>query len=643
MNRPLRVLLVEDSPDDAELVMRHLSRGGFTVDHVQVEERDAFVSQLARGGWDIVISDYALPRFSGMEALGTLRATGSELPFILVSGTVGEDVAVAAIRAGAQDYLLKDRLARLVPAVERELRENEVRSERRRAEVSLRENERRHRLLVESVGAIPWESTVDGRILYIGPQAERLLGYPMGRWYEEGFWRRTVHPDDVDRVLAILAGALERGQRAESRYRFRHLDGTWRWFLDIAVPGASESGERVMRGFLVDVTQAIEAEERQKLAEDERRRLEQQLQHTQKLEAIGTLAGGIAHDFNNILTAVNGNAHLLQPHVDGADGERYLAGILGAARRAQELVRQILAFSRRQEPRTRAMQIEDVVEEAASLLRATIPTTIRLDCRIAPNLPAVLADPGQIHQVVMNLGTNAFHAMHPKGGVLGIAVSEVLEKGSRWIAIDVSDSGTGMSPEVRARIFEPFFTTKPVGQGTGLGLSVVHGIVQAHQGSLTVDSEPGRGSRFRVLLPAIATASMPAPKPAEGPALGAGQEILLVDDEKVIRDLGVDLLDLLGYRGTSAEGPEHALELVRADPRRFAVVLTDLTMPGMTGTELALRLAEVAPRLPIVLCSGDLHVVESGKPHPGVRGLLAKPYTLDSLAAVLKSALVPKG
>ena len=643
MNRPLRVLLVEDSPDDAELVMRHLARGGFSVDHVQVEEREAFVSQLAKGGWDIVISDYALPRFSGMEALGTLRATGSELPFILVSGTVGEDVAVAAIRAGAQDYLLKDRLVRLVPAVERELRENEVRSERRRAEVALRENERRHRLLVESVGAIPWESTVDGRLLYIGPQAERLLGYPMGRWYEAGFWRRTVHPDDVDRVVATLAGALERGQRAESRYRFRHLDGTWRWFLDIAVPGASDAGERVMRGFLVDVTQAIEAEERQKTAEDERRRLEQQLQHTQKLEAIGTLAGGIAHDFNNILTAVNGNAHLLQPHVEGVNGERYLAGILGAARRAQELVRQILAFSRRQEPRTRAMQIEDVVEEAASLLRATIPTTIRLDCRIAPKLPAVLADPGQIHQVVMNLGTNAFHAMHPQGGVLGIEVSEVQADGSRWVAIDVSDSGTGMSEEVRARIFEPFFTTKPVGQGTGLGLSVVHGIVQSHQGRLTVDSEPGRGSRFRVLLPAIATASMPAPKPAEGPAHGAGEEILLVDDEGVIRDLGVDLLELLGYRGTAAEGPERALELVRAQPDRFAAVLTDLTMPGMTGTDLALRLASVAPNLPVVLCSGDLHVVEGGKRHPAVRGMLAKPYTLDSLAAALKSALTPSG
>ncbi len=646
VSRDLRLLLVEDSDADGELVLRELRRGGFRVAHQRVDTRDALINALNGDTWDLIISDYAMPGFSGMEALACVRATGNDLPFIFVSGTIGEEVAVTAMKAGAQDYLLRDLLTRLVPAVERELRDAEVRQERHRAERALRDNERRYRLLVESVGAVPWESTVDGQVIYIGPQAERLLGHSMGRWYEHGFWRRIIHPDDLDHVLKNLDQALLSGEHAEMTYRLRTASGTWRWFLDIAAAVADGDGQRVIRGFLVDVTDERETENRRRTADAARRSLENQLQHAQKLDAIGTLAGGIAHDFNNILTSIAGYAQLLERTMDAEHrAQRYLGGILTGTKRAQELVRQILTFSQRHEPKVQAIQIEQVVDEAVQLLRASIPSTIAMDIRLDQQLPAVLADPGQIHQVVMNLGTNAFHAMQSTGGTLTVRVTaQLVEAGGpvapgRWVVIEVSDTGCGMSEQVRKRIFEPFFTTKPTGHGTGLGLAVVHGIVESHNGAITVASATGEGSSFRVWLPAISTGSVANHIATQVLPLGTGQEILLVDDEEPIRQLAIEFLAMLGYRGSTAHSPVEALALVRSDPLRFAVVITDLTMPGMTGVQLASELRTIRPGLPVLLSSGDLQAIEQAGQAPGIAGVLPKPYTLEALGAALQKSL----
>ncbi len=648
MSRDLRLLLVEDSDADGELVLRELRRGGFRVAHRRVDTRSELLTALNTSTWDLVISDYAMPNFSGMDALLCVRSTGSDLPFIIVSGTIGEEVAVTAMRAGAQDYLLREQLTRLVPAVERELRDVEVRQERRRAEVALRDNERRYRLLVESVGAIPWESTLDGQVIYIGPQAERLLGHSMGRWYEHGFWRRLVHPDDLDHVLKNLEQALTSGDHAEMTYRLRTASGTWRWFLDIAAAVADGEGQRVIRGFLVDVTDEREGESRRRAADSARRSLENQLQHAQKLDAIGTLAGGIAHDFNNILTSIAGYAQLLERTMDAEHkSQRYLGGIQTGTKRAQDLVRQILTFSQRQEPQIQAIQVEQVVDEAVQLLRASIPSTIAMDIRLGQQLPAVLADPGQIHQVVMNLGTNAFHAMQATGGMLTVRVTaqqiDTMGAGpvavGRWVVIEVTDTGCGMNEQVRKRIFEPFFTTKPTGQGTGLGLAVVHGIVESHNGTLTVDSIAGQGSTFRVWLPAISTGSVSNQTATPPLPLGTGQGILLVDDEEPIRQLAIDFLAMLGYRGATAHSPAEAIALVRAEPHRFAVVITDLTMPGMTGIQLANELALINPRLPVLLSSGDLQALDHSRQHVPLAGVLPKPYTIEALGAALRAVI----
>lgn len=646
MSRDLRLLLIEHSDADGDLILRELSRGGFRVASQRVDTLATLHTAMASSRWDLVVSDYAMPSLSAMEALACVRSTGSDVPFIIVSGTIGEEAAVTAMRAGAQDYLLREQLTRLVPAVERELRDCAVRKERQRAEIDLRDNERRYRLLVESVGAIPWESTLDGQVIYIGPQAERLLGHSMGRWYEPGFYRRLVHPDDLDHVLKNLEQALTSGQHAEMTYRLRTSSGAWRWFLDVAAAVSDHDGQRVMRGFLVDVHDEREGENRRRASDVARRSLENQLQHAQKLDAIGTLAGGIAHDFNNILTSIAGYTQLLERSVDAEHkAQRYLGGIQSGTKRAQDLVRQILTFSQRQEPKIQAIQIEHVVDEAVQLLRASIPTTIAMDIRLGQQLPAVLADPGQIHQVVMNLGTNAFHAMQSSGGTLTLTIAaQIVEAGGpvatgRWIVIEVTDTGYGMSEQVKKRIFEPFFTTKPTGQGTGLGLAVVHGIVESHNGILTVDSTVGIGSTFRVWLPAITTGSISNQAHTRALPLGDGQEILLVDDEQPIRLLAVDFLAMLGYRGATAHSPAEALALVQAHPQRFAVVITDLTMPGMTGIQLANELAAIRPDLPVLLSSGDLQAMDRAKLIAPLAGVLPKPYSIENLGQALQAIL----
>ena len=246
----------------------------------------------------------------------------------------------------------------------------------------------------------------------------------------------------------------------------------------------------------------------------------------------------------------------------------------------------------------------------------------------------------------MNLCTNAYHAMQglPSGGILGVRVSSRSEDTCRWVVIEINDNGIGMTPEVRKRIFEPFFTTKSVGQGTGLGLAVVHGIITTHGGRLEIDSEPGFGSCFRVFLPALASATSASTTTDADLPLGSGQEILVVDDEQMIRELGVDLLELLGYRGLPSATPEEALSLVTEAPTRFAAIITDLTMPGMLGTTLALRLASIAPGIPIILSSGDLHAVDAlTSKHPALTGVLAKPYALKDMAELLARLLPPTG
>jgi signal transduction histidine kinase len=514
MPTPIKVLIAEDNPVDAEMVMRELRRAGFEPEWRRVDTEVAFLERL-NDGLDLVLSDFGMPQFSGLRALELLKQSGLELPFIIVSGTIGEETAVAAMKQGAVDYLLKDRLTRLGPAVSQAL-----------------ESSRLHR---------------------------------------------------------------------------------------------------------------------------EHRNLEEQLRQAQKMEAIGTLAGGIAHDFNNILTAIVGYTQLAQLILKQDPKVReYLGAILQATRRATDLVRHILTFSRQQPQERRPIQLRPVVAESLKLLRAIIPSTIEFKTSLATDAPTVLADATQIHQILMNLGTNAWHAMKDRTGRLQInlepcvvdeahaATQSQLNPGF-YTRVSVSDTGCGMDQATLRRIFEPFFTTKPLGEGTGLGLAVVHGIMKDHDGAVMVYSQPGEGTTFHLYFPAHAGEATVAAAEQGPTPRGHGERVLFVDDEELLVQLGQETLAALGYEVEVSTQPAAALAMVRADPQRFSLVLTDQTMPGMTGLFLAGQLLKIRPGLPIVLMTGYSSSLTAAQVEAaGIRQLLFKPTTIHSLGTAVHAALSAK-
>ena len=390
----------------------------------------------------------------------------------------------------------------------------------------------------------------------------------------------------------------------------------------------------------------------EKLKEEiaERERAEAQLRQTQKMEALGTLSGGIAHDFNNILAAIIGFTELMAGRAaKGSRDERHLQRIMEASIRGRDLVRQMLAFSRKTEQEKKPLRVSSIVKETVALIRAAIPATISIRVNTLSEPELILADPTQIQQVLMNLCTNASHAMREKGGTLDIDLDGVSVSPSNcdpqemrpglYARLIVRDTGTGMPPDIIDRIFDPFFTTKKLGEGTGLGLSVVHGIVKQHNGYIFVESEPGKGSIFTVYFPKIS--GEPETDAAGDGALPTGSErILFVDDEEALVEMGEDVLAELGYQVTARMSSREALALFRVDPSRFDLVITDQTMPEMTGVDVAREILALRPGTPIIMCTGFSHLVDADKAKAaGIRAFAMKPLTKGEVARTIRKVL----
>ena len=381
------------------------------------------------------------------------------------------------------------------------------------------------------------------------------------------------------------------------------------------------------------------------------KKLETQLQQAQKMEAIGTLAGGIAHDFNNILGGIIGYAELAKMKApEGSNVIAYLDKMIKSSDRATDLIKQILTLSRQHKQKQRPVQVRHIIKETLSLLRATLPTTIEIKQDLAKDAGVVNADPTQMHQVIMNLATNAGHAMQEKGGVLEVTLANVelddlsagkhldLAAGS-YLRLTVSDTGHGMTSEIRERIFDPYFTTKDTGEGTGLGLSVAHGIVKTHGGTITVYSEPGEGTTFHVYLPLILEEEREE-KESEEPLPTGTERILFIDDEEVLVEIGGQILEQLGYKVVTETSSVQALELFRAEPNRFDLVITDMTMPHMTGDKLARELMTIRPKIPIILCTGHSELVSEAKAEEiGIKAFVMKPLVMRNLAETVRKVL----
>ncbi len=382
--------------------------------------------------------------------------------------------------------------------------------------------------------------------------------------------------------------------------------------------------------------------------EEERRMLGEKLRHAQKMESIGTLAGGIAHDFNNILGAIIGYAEMAQEESpEGSTVRHDIDQVVQAGYRARELVRQILAFSRQAESELLPMQLPPIIKEAVRLLRSTLPATIEIRQAVGQDVGLVLADPTEIHQVIMNLCTNAYHAMEESGGILTISLEKMVPTATdsarpgsgEFVQLSVHDTGTGIAPELLDKIFDPYFTTKEVGKGTGLGLSIIHGIIRSYGGQIRCSSSPGEGTTFQVLIPVLADLALPSAGGSEPPPRGDGH-ILFVDDEEVLAAMGKSMLESLGYRVTALTSSVEALALFQSRPDAFALMITDQTMPGMLGGELSRRILHIRPDFPIIICTGysSLMTVEKAAAM-GIRGFVMKPLVKKDIAVLLRRVL----
>lgn len=518
-------------------------------------------------------------------------------------------------------------------------------TDRKQAEEALRQSEQRFRSLVETTSDWVWEVDQNGIYTYASPKVKDLLGYePVEVIGKTPF--DFMPMDEAKRVARLFGDTIEsRKVFAQLKNTNLHKDGRRVVLETSAVPIFDQAGDLLCyRGIDRDIT----GRER---AEEEKERLGVQLRQAQKMEAIGTLAGGIAHDFNNILTPMIIHTEIALSDIDEESPVRdNLLRVSQAAYRAKEMVRLILTFSRQASAKPLPMKVAPVVREVLKLLRASLPTTIEIRQDIKSTSYLTMADPTQIHQVLINLCTNAEHAMREKGGMLEVSLAD-MEIGAKdavkypdmkpgpYLRLTVSDTGTGMDRTVIDRIFDPFFTTKQSGEGTGMGLAVVHGIVKSCGGAITVYSEPEKGTTFHVFFPRTETEAPQQILPA-GPLPTGNERILFVDDNEVVVDAVRLLLESLGYKVVARMNGIEALEVFKAQPNEFDLVITDQTMPHMPGKELAQELIRIRPDIPIILCTGySERITEEEAKAVGIREYVMKPFAMDDMARIIRKVL----
>jgi PAS domain S-box-containing protein len=511
----------------------------------------------------------------------------------------------------------------------------------KQAEAKLCQREDYFRSLIEYASDLITVANQDGIIRFQSPSVQHALRLKPAEMTGHSL-AEFIHPEDMPRLSEMIQRTLANpASPVAIDYHIRHRDGTWRLFSCLGRSIPLKGSEKIIVFNARDITES--------------RHLEKQLLQAQKMEAIGTLAGGVAHDFNNMLAGILGSAELLREDLPADHrAQEYAKAIMMAGNRAKDLVQQILTFSRQRENEKTLLPLQPIVGECVKLLRSTIPAMVQIISTVDPACPAVLADPTQIHQVIMNICTNAWQALPAQGGRIDLSLQtedanttaaaryRQLGRG-RYVKLSIRDNGHGMDKATRDRIFEPFFTTKPAGKGSGLGLSVVHGIVKSHGGVVLVESEPGKGTAFHVYFPARETPGANLSRPAEAIPRGHGQRILFVDDEPIVGKTTEEFLRRLGYNVTRCEQSEEALTKFRQTPQNFDLLITDWAMPGMSGTELVTAARNLRPEIPLLLVSGfvDTLLQETVK-MMGVEEVLLKPVSSELMAHAIARTLAAR-
>jgi two-component system, cell cycle sensor histidine kinase and response regulator CckA len=644
MERTIRILHLEDSPFDAQLVAATLEEEGIDCELVRVERREEYIDAIAEGCFDLILADCTLPSFDGIAALEIARRMCSETPFIFVSGWLGEEVAIEMLKSGATDYVLKNRMARLCPSVRRALNEVAEKKDRRRAEEELLSSQRFIQQIADASPNILYLYDVTTkRNVYLNRSVSKIIGYTAEEVQDLGslFQPSLLHPDDLKRVSEQVKQleTIEEEEIREIEYRLKCPDNKWRWLhsSNTLFAKTMEGLPHLILGTAQDLT--------------EDKHLKEQLHHAQKMDSIGTLAGGVAHDFNNLLTAIIGNAQLALAHLSDSDPLRErLSEIEKAGQRAGELTRQLLVFSRRQRIERQHIDINDTIENFVKMLRRIIGEDIELQFLPDRKLPAVLVDPGQLEQVIMNLAVNARDAMAGGGQFIIETHLVTLDESynrdhalvvpGRYAQVVVSDTGNGMDTETRQRIFEPFFTTKETGKGTGLGLSMVYGIIKQHDGFIQVYSELGHGTTFKIYLPLSQAAMEETLQEAEPALVGGSETILVVEDEDGLRQLATKILSELGYTVLTANDGKQAIEVYAAQKEKLNLVILDLIMPQMGGREVYERIRKMGGILPILFMTGySTEMFQNNFVDDKDAIIIQKPYSVFTLGQKVRQAL----
>jgi signal transduction histidine kinase len=649
MSTHLEVLLVEDNPGDANLIQEIMSAAAATKFHfTHVARLSEAIRHFKQNDAELALLDLGLPDSCGLETLRSIRRAVPWIPIVVLTGNNDERLGLEALKSGAQDYLIKEQVSGdLLIRVAR------YAVERHRSQMVIQENERFLKSTLNALSALIVIIDGTGRILavnrawreYVQDNVGRMEAVSEGQNYLKICRRATgAGREDAVAIAAGVRSVMFQGKKLFETEYACHRGDSKRWFHCRATPFRDNGN------FLVVV--AHEDISPIKLAQEDLIRSEKRFRQVQKIESLGTLAGGIAHDFNNILSAINGFSELAMEKAKADPSQlACLREIHQAGMRASDLVRQILTFSRKSNTELKPLCIDLVVKEAMQLLRSTLPTSIEIKKRIQTRLDPIMADPTQVHQIIMNLCTNASHAMEPDGGTLAVMLTQETPdtaffrehldmRPGDYLKLTLSDTGCGMTPEVLSSIFDPYFTTKDLGEGTGLGLSVVHGIVKDHGGAIEVQSEPGVGTTFTLYFPTVQrkTSSNGIDSGASLP--GGEERILLIDDEPSILRLNRSILRELGYRVSSESDSQRALEQFRATPEAYDLIHTDMTMPKLTGDRLAKSIRSIRQDIPIILSTGyNRKMDESQAKKLGIDLLMMKPVSRKVLAKEIRRLL----
>jgi signal transduction histidine kinase len=628
---PYRILHLEDNPVDAMVIHSHLASSGLDFEILHVENQADYLTALKNKTFTLILADYALPFFDGLSALRMARAECPDTPFIVLSGAIGDDLAVETLKKGATDYVLKSCLGRLIPVLTRAIKEAEERLAKRQAKKALRDAEAQLRFTVERIPAVVW--TTDRELRFTSIQGAGLVSE---EWDAGMIGHSLLNPVAGQENIAQVKE--HRAALAGSKVAY-DVSVHGKDFQAHVAPLTSVNGDIIgCIGLAVDVT--------------ERKALEMEMRHAQRMEAVGRLAGGIAHDFNNLLTVITGYTDLTLLRLDPTDpGRNNLDEVNKACERAAGLIRQLLAFSRKQVLKPEVLNLNAIVSEMSQMIGPLVGEDVELIVELDPELGRVKADSGQIEQIIANLAVNAKDAM-PSGGMLCLNTSNMvldeaiarnfeLVKAGPYVLLTVSDTGHGMDPETVRHIFEPFFTTKEVGKGTGLGLSTVYGIVKQSGGFVSVDSEVGRGTTFRIYLPQVEEeVSEIETRPRLSALLPGKETVLLVEDDTQVRSIAAMALEMSGYDVlTAADGAEALLLCERFD-NKIDLLLTDMVMPRMGGQELSNRLLKLRPGTRVLYMSGysENAIVHHGAMEEG-SDFIEKPFSVEDLTRKTREVL----